>query len=139
MKFDHVAEKVASLRSNRNFSLFMLGLTGGASAFGFIGGIGTAAVLTATAAVVYAGAAGVRHYKLNQWSKAQDLIEQNAQEKDISQALEQAAGASKKHNFVSSLPNLDAPSPRPARTAKVQQERAQSVSNTQVPSSAPKM
>lgn len=141
MKFDHVAEKVASLRNNRNFSLFMLGLTGGLSAVGLATGIGAPAVLTAVTAVVYATTASVRHYKLQQWTNAQNLIEDNAEEKIITQALEQAAGARKTSKFVSSLPNLDAPSPRPVRTSKVVHEEvvAETLSSEMGSASTPKM
>lgn len=115
MKFEHVAEKVSALRNDRNFSLFMLGLTGGLSAVGFVTGLGVPAVLTAVAAGVYATSATVRQYKFVQWNTAQNLIEDNASSEDITKALENAAGPAKKVAFVSSLPNLDAPSPRPVR------------------------
>lgn len=119
MKFEHVAEKVSALRTDRNFSLFMLGLTSGLSAVGFATGIGAPAVLTALAAGVYATSATVRHHKLVQWNKAQNLIDDNAASEDITKALEDAAGPTKKAAYVSSLPNLDVPTPRPVRKEQV--------------------
>lgn len=141
MKFEHVADKVSGLRSDRNFSLFMLGLTGTLSVMGLVAGIGAPAVLTAVAAGVYATTASVRHYKLQRWTNAHNLIEDNASTDDINQALEQAAGAQKKNNFVSSLPNLDAPSPRPTHTAKVATEQvtAENLSPETGSVSTPKM
>lgn len=139
MKFEHVAEKVSVLRNDRNFSLFMLGLTGGLSAVGFVTGLGAPAVLTAVAACVYATTASVRHYKLRQWTNAHNLIEDNASTDDINQALEQAAGPTKKVAFVSTLPNLDAPSPRPVRTAQVQPNHAENTQITVGASSVPKL
>lgn len=141
MKFEHVAEKVSGLRSDRNFSLFMLGLTGTLSVMGLVAGMGVPAVLTAVAAGVYATTASVRHYKLQRWITAYNLIEDNAPANDINQALEEAAGPTKKAEFVSSLPNLDAPSPRPVRTAHVESNPVETVhsNSTLGKSSAPKL
>lgn len=127
MKFEHVAEKISGLRSDRNFSLFMLGLTGTLSVMGLVAGIGAPAVLTAVAAGVYATTSSVRHYKLKQWTNAHNLIEDNASTDEINQALEQAAGPKQKVEFVSTLPNLDAPSPRPVRTTQVESSHAETV------------
>lgn len=139
MKFEHVADKVSGLRNDRNFSLFMLGLTGGLSAVGLATGIGAPAILTAVAAGVYATTASVRHYKLQQWTNAQNLIEDSAPTNDIHHALEQAAGPTKKTAFVSTLPNLDAPSPRPVRTTQVEHQTVERAQSTVGSASAPKM
>lgn len=139
MKFEHVADKVSGLRSDRNFSLFMLGLTGTLSAIGLVTGIGAPAVLTTVAACVYATTASVRHYKLRQWTNAHNLIEDNASTDDINQALEQAAGPTKKVAFVSTLPNLDAPSPRPVRNTQVEPNHVETADSTLGASSAPKL
>lgn len=139
MNFEHVAAKISSLREARNFSLLMVGLTGTLSGIGLASGLGTPAVLTGLAALVYTTNASVRQYKINKWENAQNLIDDNASSEEIKQALERAAGPAKKVEFQSTLPNLDVPTPRPVRKEQVNATTEAGQIPSASPSAAPKM
>lgn len=137
MTFEYIADKISEHRSDRNFNLLGLGVTGGLSLAGALSGVGLPAVFTAVAAVYFCGRATVHHRKLSKWVVAQSLVEDNANPEHIKQALADAVGPTKPVKpYKSDLPDLSAPSPRPQRKAAVHSEPN---STAHAPSHAPKL
>lgn len=124
MTFEYITDKISEHRSDRNFNLLGLGVTGGLSLAGALSGVGLPAVLTGVAAVYFCGRATVHHRKLSKWVVAQSLVEDNANPEHIKQALADAVGPTKPLKpYKSDLPDLSAPSPRPPRKAVAPSEQ----------------